>query len=411
MSGRPLHLFQGCGIELEYMIVEQESLAVLPVADRVLAAKAGSLVSEVEAGPITWSNELVLHVIELKTTDPRPQLQGLAGLMIDHVREINAILAPLQGRLMPTAMHPFMDPLRDTVLWPHSSSEIYAEYDRLFGCRKHGWANLQSMHINLPFADDEEFGKLHAAIRLLLPILPALAAASPIVEGRITGFADTRLEVYRTNQKLVPEVTGRVIPEQAYSRAAYEKMVLAPMYRAIAPFDSKRILQQEWLNSRGAIARFSRQSIEIRLLDIQECPAADLAIAAAVIAAVKAGVEERWASTARQMSWPEPPLEAILLRTIQAGERAVIDDADYLAMFGYQGRSCAASELWFHLVETLDPVDGDQTLEGALATILRRGPLARRIMAALGGRSEAETMTTVFRQLCSCLAEGEMLIV
>ena len=30
----------------------------------------------------------------------------------------------------------------------------------------------QSTHLNLPFYDDEEFAKLHAAVRMILPILP-----------------------------------------------------------------------------------------------------------------------------------------------------------------------------------------------------------------------------------------------
>ena len=44
-------------------------------------------------------------------------------------------------------------------------------FDRVFGCRQHGFANVQAMQLNLPFRGDLEFGRLHAAIRLLLPIL------------------------------------------------------------------------------------------------------------------------------------------------------------------------------------------------------------------------------------------------
>ena len=47
--------------------------------------------------------------------------------------------------------------------------------------------------LNLPFSSDEEFGRLHAAIRLLLPLLPALAASSPLVEVyRANEFFHTR---------------------------------------------------------------------------------------------------------------------------------------------------------------------------------------------------------------------------
>ena len=44
------------------------------------------------------------------------------------------------------------------------------------------------------------------------------------------------------------------------------------MYRAIDPLDTEGILQEEWLNSRAAIARFDRGAIEIRCMDTQECP-------------------------------------------------------------------------------------------------------------------------------------------
>ena len=90
---------------------------------------------------------------------------------------------------MPTGMHPWMDPAREFELWPHGDREIYAAFDRIFDCRGHGWANLQSMHLNLPFADDDEFGRLHAAIRALLPLLPALAASSPFADGHARGLA------------------------------------------------------------------------------------------------------------------------------------------------------------------------------------------------------------------------------
>ena len=79
---------------------------------------------------------------------------------------------------------PWMDPERELRLWPHEHSDIYRAFDRIFGCRGHGWANLQSTHLNLPFRGDDEFVLLHDAVRLVLPLVPALAAASPVIDGR-----------------------------------------------------------------------------------------------------------------------------------------------------------------------------------------------------------------------------------
>ena len=171
------------------MIVDRTTLDVAPVSDRLLTAVAGELTNETEQGAIAWSNELALHVIEVKTNGPTPRLDGVVGDFQAAVTRINALLQEWNACLMPTGAHPWMNPDTDTHLWPHDDDAIYAAYDRIFGCRGHGWSNLQSMHINLPFADDAEFGRLHAAIRVVLPLLPALAASTPYLDGRATGLA------------------------------------------------------------------------------------------------------------------------------------------------------------------------------------------------------------------------------
>jgi hypothetical protein len=404
-----LHLFEGYGVELEYMLVERETLAVLPAADRVLEAAAGEITSEVTVGPLCWSNELVLHVVELKTDGPATHLAGLADAFQDGVRRIGELLAPRGGLLMPTAMHPWFDPERETRLWPHEHSPVYQAYDRIFGCRGHGWSNLQSAHLNLPFAGDEELGRLHAAIRLVLPLLPALAAASPILEGRITGLLDNRLEVYRTNSRRFASVTGEVIPEPVYTRADYEREILEPIYRDLAPLDPEGVLRDEFANARGAIARFGRGSIEIRLLDVQEAPRADLAVIAAVVGALKLLVAERWSPLAAQQVHPTEPLAALLGETIRTAETTEIDDGTYLALFGLPG-PCTGGDLWRHLVgEAVAAGALDEGAFGAdLEAILTEGPLARRMLRALGDDPSRPAQERLYRRLCECLAAGEM---
>jgi hypothetical protein len=245
---------------------------------------------------------------------------------------------------MPTAMHPWMDPLTETRLWPHDNQAIYDTYDRIFDSKRHGWANLQSMHVNLPFADDAQFARLHAAIRLVLPILPALAASSPIAEQRHTGCADYRMQVYWNNSDAVPTIAGQVIPETVSTRAEYEELILAPMYRDIAPFDPQRILRHEWLNSRGAIARFDRNAIEIRVVDTQECPQADLAIAAAASSVVRRLYRNGETGLAAQQAIATQALAAILRSCIADAEQAMIDNTEYLALLGFPGRRCNARD-------------------------------------------------------------------
>jgi hypothetical protein len=399
-SSRPLHLFEGFGVELEYMIVDRDSLAVLPVCDDLLCASAGAPVSEVERGVFAWSNELVQHAIEVRNTEPVPQLAPLASGFQAEVRALNRALEPFHARLMPGGMHPWMDPARETHLWEHEYQEIYQSFHRIFNCRTHGWANVQSVQLNLPFGNEEEFGRLHAAVRLLLPILPALAASSPIMEGKVTGLSDNRLEISRTSAAKIAAITGRMIPEPVFSFSDYQTIILQRMYRDISPYDPKGVLQHEWLNARAAIARFDRSAIEVRLMDIQEYPAADIAICRAATGVLLALVGERWTSLALQQSWETERLESILLATVRDADRAVITDRAYLEAFGFPGAGSTAEELWRHLARELD------IASEPLQLILDRGPLARRLLAALGDHPDRSRFQTVYQELCHCLESG-----
>jgi gamma-glutamyl:cysteine ligase YbdK (ATP-grasp superfamily) len=406
---KPLHLFEGYGVELEYILVRRDTLDVLPVSDEVLRAAAGRYVNEVESGPASWSNEFMLHVMEIKNNDPAPSLSGLPRMFQDQVALINRHLEPLNGMLMPSGMHPWMSPAREARLWPHRNRKIYETYDRIFGCRTHGFANIQSMQINLSFRGDGELGSLHAAVRLLLPLVPALAASSPIVEGRVTGSMDSRLLHYRSNQGLIPSVSGSVIPEAVYTRAEYKRKVLAPMYGDIGPYDREGTLRHEWLNSRGAVPRFGRSAMEIRLVDAQECPLSDLAVATAIVSVLKGLSSGRWLSLDEQAGWPLEPLVVALNETIRHGEEAVIRDGRYLKAFGYPEARASAAEVWRYLAgEVLSTSEAaDQELLAALKVILERGPLSRRILRAAGNNPSGARLREVYRRLCRCLAEGQ----
>jgi len=403
---KTLRLFEAFGIELEYMIVATDTLDVCPITDRVLHVVAGAFEAEVELGDISWSNELALHVIELKTTGPIGSLAGLSDRFQANVARINDLLLAHNARLMPTAIHPWMDPHAELKLWPHDYNAVYEAYDRIFDCTGHGWANLQSVHLNLPFANDEEFGQLHAAIRLLLPLLPALAASSPIIERKASGFCDTRLEVYRTNAKRVPSVAGLVIPEPVFTREAYEREIFAKIYADIAPHDPDGTLQHEWLNSRGAIARFDRNAIEIRVLDIQECPAADLAICSLIIETLRRLIAEEWLSTPAQQAFATQRLADILTSTIRDADEAVIDDVEYLSAFGISVPT-TSGKLWRRLAAPL--IEPATEFSPALRVILDQGTLSRRILNRVANASSDASLLDTYRELCNCLAAGKML--
>jgi carboxylate-amine ligase len=398
--------FSVYGIEIEYMIVDRATLDVAPLADRLLTAAAGELTEETQQGDISWSNELALHVIEVKTNGPKPRLDAVVGDFHATVRRIDSLLEPMNARLMPGGAHPWMNPDRDTHLWPHGDDTIYRAYDRIFGCQGHGWSNLQSMHINLPFKDDAEFGRLHAAIRVVLPLLPALAASTPFLDGKNTGLLDARIDAYARNQRRVPSITGLVIPEAARSRAEYQQIILEPMYRDIAPHDPDGILPFEWLNSRGAIARFDRHAIEIRLIDTQEQPGADLAIAALVIAVVERLYRGDAATLDAADALDTDVLVAILRQCVEHGEHACVEHEGYRRVLGLAGAPSSAGDVWRTLADSLQRQIAPH--RAALDVILGEGTLASRLLRAVGANPNAAALTKTYRRLCDCLVHGRM---
>ncbi len=400
------HLFEVFGIELEYMLVHTQSIKINPIVDKLLTSKNGSLTSDIENGKVEWSNELVSHVVEIKTNGPANNLDDLDLLFAENVKEINKLLEEFDTRLLPTAAHPLMNPQTDTHLWQHHYSKIYGLYNRIFDCHGHGWSNVQSMHINLPFFDDAEFERLHAAVRILLPIIPGLAASSPVLEGEFTGFKDARMHYYKTNQKEIPHMTGKVIPEQVFTKADYYKTIFEPITEAIKPFDTDNILDHHFLNSRGAISRFDRNAIEIRVIDMQENPSADVAIAAFIVEVLKLLVSEELVALQDQKSWHENDLFLIFDEVITNAENTLLSDKKYLAIFDIQ-KEADVKTIWKNLYKRVgDRLTKDQ--RNHIEFILQNGSLSTRILKALRNDFSVGHIKKVYKRLADCLQENRM---
>ncbi|MCA9736078.1 MAG: glutamate--cysteine ligase [Gemmatimonadetes bacterium] len=391
------------------MVVDRDSLAVRPIVDELIERVTGDITSDVERGDLEWSNELVSHVLELKTAGPAPTLDGLAARFHAEVQAIDGFLEPLGARLLGGGAHPFMDPARETRLWPHDYNEVYALYDRVFGCSGHGWSNLQSAHLNLPFRDDEEFGRLHAAVRVVLPLLPGLAASTPILDGRDQGLKDARLDAYRRNQARVPSLAGAIIPERVFTQRDYERVVFDPIVRDMRPHDREGVLDRHFLNSRGAIARFDRGSIEIRLLDLQECPSADLAILTLVVGVVRALVEGRWVGDAHLRELDEHRLAAVLDRAIAEGEDALVQDTALLHVLGWRRGDVRLGRLWGHLADACADALGGATGE-VVERLLAAGTLSTRILRALGEDWDRAALRTIYHRLANALLEDRLFL-
>jgi carboxylate-amine ligase len=402
---RPYRLFEVIGLELEYPVVDAE-LAPRCLVESAFRRYRGRPTSDIEFANVGFSNELAAHVFEIKTIRPKPSLalieqQLTAGL----ARFARLLESEFGARLLPTGMHPFMRP-EDTELWRRAGRRIYRTYDRIFGIGGHGWLNVQASHVNLPFGTEAETMRLHTAIACLIPYLPALAASSPIYDGKIGPFVDNRLAFYRHNQRRIPTVTGSVVPEMVGSFREYRGRILKPIYRALDGVPDGHVLQHEWVNSRGAIIRFMRRAIEIRVLDVQECVRSDVAIALFVRGALQ------WLVDRLRDGELTPPAQTVLVHdfntVIRDGSKAAVA-APHLRS---RGRPLGTArrvleQLAEHVAEHTP--EAERVYLPILQGRITRGSLSEQIAAAVrrhaarSGARRRGVIRDVYEELATCL--------
>ncbi len=396
------------GIELQYMVVDKSTLQVRPIVGLLFVELAGRPVSDVQRGDVDLSNVIVSHVVELKTAKPTRNIARFRKKFHAEVKAINVLLDKHGCLLMPTGMHPFMDPLSEGVLWSRDHADVHP-YNTMFDRSQRGLSNVQCMYLNLPFADDDEFAKLHAAVRVLLPILPALSAASPIMDGRVGTSLDMGMEHYQEHYRKMPELMGPLIPEAVFNQEDYYREVFAPIAKAIAAYDQQTILDHQVANSRGAVARFDRGSIEIRVIDEQESPGADLAIAELVIAVINGLCTGKWMSSYIQRAWHESDLLAIFKDAIAKAGRASISNVEYLRTFGIEGEKSSINSIWRKLFEDVRS-ELSPGCQEHIDLILDKGCLAVRILSRTGKQPDRSKLVEVYGELAECLANDKAFV-
>ena len=270
------------GTEHEYSINDRD-FRPLPINDRIIQEINGEVVNEFQFGDVNLSKELQKNVIEIVPSVPGTSVHGLEGTLYSGLQRLYAATQD-RYRFLGLGMHPLLK-LEQTAVWDHEDKEIYQVYDRLFDIKQHGWLNIQALQINVPFRNEEEMVQLFNRTRAIIPYMVAIGASSPFVEGNLTGNEDNRLIFYRDNQRNMPIIAHGVIPEKLGSRQDYLD-IQQEMYRELRKHDAE-ILCHEWVDSRGVIVRFSRNCVEIKAIDEQECLHSDMAITALSLALLR----------------------------------------------------------------------------------------------------------------------------
>jgi len=270
------------GTEHEYSI-NDASFNALPVSDLIIQEICGTIKPDISFGEVVLGKELQKTVLEFIPKSPSSYLMTLEQQLVQGMNDFYTKF-PDQYKLLGLGMHPTLT-LDHTAVWDHDEQDIYTTYDRLFNIRQHGWLNIQALQVNLSYSGEHQLITNYNKIRSLLPYIIAITASSPMVEGKLTGIMDNRLIFYKKNQKEIPQICNRIIPERLRSINDYTRL-------QNEIFDELRlrkadILCKEWLNSSGLIIRFSRNCLEIKAPDEQECIYSDMAVCAFIKALMR----------------------------------------------------------------------------------------------------------------------------
>jgi hypothetical protein len=333
--------------------------------------------------------------MEIKANTPFHLPLDFEETMQNAVSTLNGILQNQKACLLGTGMHPLLK-LEDTAIWPHYHRKIYQEYGKIFNLKQHGWLNIQSFHLNLPFQTEADAVKMHNHLANMCAYLPAVAASSPIFEGKEGVDVDNRLSFYKVNQREVPKVTGGVIPEYTSTLSQYKRDVIEGYSKDLAAAGaSKTLLHREWVNSRGVIFRFDRSALEVRVMDEQECIKSDVALACFVRAALRGLLDSDVALLPRE----------VLLKDFDA---VIHDGLNAKVSGGQTARQVCQSYL--KLAEKYADKDERKYLwlvkrriqEGSLSEVIRKNV---RLEAEKSDFHQA--ICTVYSRLIKCLSTNE----
>ena len=390
----PLEVF---GPEHEFSLVDDQ-MKPLPISDKVIKDYHGKIVDFVETPKFAFGKEQALHQIEIRAKKPfkspetfEETMQNAVSTLLEFLRRKH------QAQLLGTGMHPLLS-LEETSIWPHSNQETVQEYAKMFNLKCHGWRNIQSFQVNLPYLNEKQGVTIFNALTHLCAYLPAIAASSPFCEGKLTPYVDSRLYNYKDNMKETPSIAGDVVPEYISSFEQYRREGFGKYSKDLAKAGAGEILTNaEWLNQRGIIFKFSREAIEVRIMDEQECIKSDVALSCFTRATVRGLIAENTEFPQHQLLVND--YNAIIRNGLQAQTqhpqgKTAKEVCQYF--FNIASKHADANEkkyLW---------IIKKRIEEGNLSEIIRK-----RVEIKAQKTTSKEAIVSIYQQLAKALSENQ----
>ena len=269
------------GVEEEFFLVDPESRDLLADPDvRIFEA------CDANRGPHKIVREFLRAQIETNTRICHSVAEARTALL--ETRRIVIEAAEAYGAaVMAASTHPFAD-------WRAQAPTPRERYERFTVTYQESVRRflIGGMHVHAGFGDPDSRIRIMTAMRRYLPILHALSATSPFIEGHETGFKSYRLN-------LVGNLPRTSLPGPLRSRAEYDQLV-ADYRRMDFISDGSEL----WWDIRPS---HSFPTIELRICDI--CTHVDDAMCMVALYASLI----RWLLRQDQAGGlpPEPPTEII----------------------------------------------------------------------------------------------------
>jgi carboxylate-amine ligase len=343
------------GIEEEFALLDAGTLDLVPRFEhmRERAQEQDPVLAEAIAG------ELIRSEIEI-VSGRGESFAGALAAQRDRRRRLFALAAEEGLALAATGTHPWADYREQSII----DTEHYRRVEQ--GLKYVAWRNNTfSLHVHVGVRGIDRAVRVCDRLRPVLPLLLAMSANSPYLDGRDSGLHSARTQSFTRNFPRcgVPDAFGGW-------RAYREYIELLVRTRSIVEFT------QVWWSVRP---HFAFGTVEVRICDAQSSAVESEALAALIVACV--------AQAARDLDEgvpfvdPAPRLvEENMWRAIRHGQDGEMIDLE-------RGECYPAAEIAERLLAWTEPVRGELGLDPAFPE--RNGAQRQRRLIEAGESPEA----------------------
>jgi carboxylate-amine ligase len=319
------------GIEEEFALLDSATLDLVPRFEelRELARERDPLLADSIAG------ELIRSEIEIVSGRGETFAEALA-LQRERRRRLFALAAEASVALSATGTHPWADYREQAII----DTEHYRRVEQ--GLKYVAWRNNTfSLHVHVGVRDIDRAVRVCDRLRPVLPLLLAVSANSPYLDGRDSGLHSARTQSFTRN---FPRCG---IPDAFGGWAAYRQYIEFLLHtRSIVEFT------QVWWSVRP---HFEFGTVEVRICDAQSTVAESEALAALIVACVAQAMRD----ADEQAPFTDPPprlIEENMWRAIRFGQDGAMIDFD-------RGEEYPAAEIAERLARWTEPVRAEIGLD------------------------------------------------